>query len=124
MPSLFWRITSETSGKVCFNTLARQKGDPAFQLETVLELVVTRLESDYAAPRFIECYSDFMRGLAWTPDSTMEELTARYYLSSQTSFLPFARRNEHLLENYSLINYIFRTVFPYRCKLPGPEVCD
>jgi lysine-N-methylase len=100
--------------------LASQKGDPAFQLETVLDLVVARIESDYVPPRFIECYSDFMRGLAWTPDSSMEELAVRYDFSSRSYFLPFIRRHEHLLENY-LINYVFRTVFPYRCKLPDQK---
>jgi lysine-N-methylase len=100
------------------NILTALKADPAFQLETVLELVVTRIGSDYTAPRFLECYKDFMRGLAWTPETTMEQLAARYSLSSRSYFLPFLRRHEHLLENY-LITYIFRTVFPYRSKQPG-----
>jgi lysine-N-methylase len=99
------------------DALAQQNGDPAFQLETVLELIVTRMGSDYTAPRFRECFSDLMNGLAWTPDSTMEELADRYCISTQRYFLPFLRRYPHVLENY-LINYIFRTVFPYRRKLP------
>jgi lysine-N-methylase len=99
------------------DALAQQNGDPTFQLETVLELVVTRMGSDYTSPRFRECFSDLMNGLAWTPDSTMEELADRYCLSTQRYLLPFVRRHPHLLENY-LVNYIFRTVFPYRRKLP------
>ena len=105
---------------VFHDTLGRWQGDPAFQLETVLELVVTRIGSDHTAPRFIECYSDFMRGLAWTPDCGMEELAARYYLFSKSYFLPFVHRNQHLLENY-LIHYIFRTIFPYRRNLPDQK---
>jgi len=93
------------------------KADPAFQLETVLDLVVARIGSDYTAPRFLECYKEFMLGLAWTPQTSMEELTARYSLSSRGYFLSFVRRHEHMLENY-LVNYIFRTVFPYRSRLP------
>lgn len=100
--------------------LARQEGDAAFQLETVLELVVIRIESDYTAPRFIECYRDFMRGLAWRPDAPTEELAARRSMASRSYLLPFLSRNEHLLENY-LINYIFRTIFPYRRKLPDQK---
>jgi lysine-N-methylase len=98
-------------------SFAALKADPAFQLETVLELVVARIGSDYTSPRFLECYKELMRGLAWTPATTMEELVSRYCFSSQRFFLPFIRRHEHLLENY-LINYIFRTVFPYRSRLP------
>ena len=100
--------------------LASEKGDPVFQLETILELVVARLGSDYTDPRFVECYTDFMHGLAWTADSTMEELARRYSFSSQRFLLPFLQRHEHVLENY-LINYIFRTVFPYRRKLPDQK---
>jgi hypothetical protein len=52
------------------DAFAAQKGDPAFQLGTVLKLLVTRLGSDdYTAPRFIECCNDFKRGLDWTADS-------------------------------------------------------
>jgi lysine-N-methylase len=97
--------------------LSTLEADPAFQLETVLDLVVARIGSDYTPPRFLDCYRDFMHGLAWTPQTTMEELVARYSLSRQSYFLPFARRHEHFLENY-LVNYMFRTVFPYRSKLP------
>ncbi len=100
--------------------LAARKGDPAFQLATVVKLIVTRLGSDYTAPRFMECCNDFRRGLDWTADADIEDLAARYSLSARSYFRPFIRRHEHLLENY-LVNYIFRTMFPYRCKLPGQK---
>ena len=99
---------------------AALKADPVFQLETVLELIVTRISTDYTSPRFLECYRDFMHGLSWTAASTMEELAGRRDAASRTWLLPFVRRHEHLLENY-LINYIFRTVFPYRSRLPGQK---
>jgi len=97
--------------------LMAQRGDAAFQLETVLELAIARIGSDYTPPRFVKCFSDFLVGLEWTADTSMEELAARYDSSSERYFLPFVRRHEHLLENY-LIGYIFRTAFPYRSKLP------
>lgn len=94
------------------------KGNRVFQLDTVLELVVRRLGSDYTSPRFLECYKDFMNGLAWTPKCTIEELAARHEFAALRYFQPFVERNEHLLENY-LINYLFIAAFPYRTKLPG-----
>ena len=99
------------------DALAALKANAEFQLETVLDLVVIRLGTDYTPPRFVECYTDFMRGLRWTPEASMEELAARYSLASERYFMPFVRAHEHVLENY-LANYIFRTVFPYRSKLP------
>jgi lysine-N-methylase len=97
---------------------AEQQAAPAYQLETVLKLIVTRLGADYTTPRFLDCYKDFMLGLAWTNESTMEDLAARYQLASEEYFQPFVRRHEHLLENH-LVNYIFRTLFPYRRKRPN-----
>ena len=99
---------------------ASQRSDPAFQLETVLDLVVARIGSDYIGPRFLQCYSDFMRGLAWTADSSMEELAARCTLACRSYLQPFVRAHQHMLENY-LVSYIFRTVFPYRRKLPDQK---
>jgi len=97
---------------------AGQQAAPAFQLETVLELIVARLKADYTSPRFLDCYSEFMSGLAWTNESTMEELAARYHQASGTHFQRFVRRHEHLLENY-LVHYMFRTLFPYGRKQPN-----
>jgi lysine-N-methylase len=100
------------------DVFAGRQAAPAFQLETVLELVVGRLRADYTSPRFLDCYAEFMRGLAWTSESTMEELAERYQQASEDYFQPFVHRHEHLFENY-LIGYVFRTLFPYRRKLPN-----
>jgi lysine-N-methylase len=101
-------------------TFKALNADPRFQLETVLDLVVGRLGTDYTPPRFLECYKEFMHGLVWTPETTMEQLAARYSLASQRFFRPFIWRHEHLLENY-LVNYIFRTAFPYCSRLPDKK---
>ena len=91
--------------------------NPVFQLETVLELVVSRIGSDYTSARFLDCYRDFMHGLKWTPESTIEQLAERYSLADEHYLKPFLRGHEHFFENY-LISYIFRTVFPYCSRLP------
>lgn len=88
---------------------------PDAQLEAVLELIVSRIGAEYISPRFLECYREFMRGLGWSGESTMEELAARYHEALESYCLPFIRRHEHLFENY-LVNYMFRTLFPYGRK--------
>ena len=50
----------------------------------------------------------------------MEELAERYRAALERWFLPFIRQHEYVLENY-LINYIFRTLFPYRTKRPDRQ---
>ena len=93
------------------------RADPVQQLETALELIVFRLGLDYTSPRFLECYRELMDGLLWTDQSSMTELGARYSRAATEYFLPFVSRHPYLLENY-LVNYIFRTLFPYRRKRP------
>ena len=105
-------------GHMSHETLPVPRPDSVFQLETMLELIVARIGSDYTSPRFLACYRDFMVGLDWTPESSMEELAARYDRSSERYFLRFVKRHEHFFENF-LISYMFRTVFPYRSKLAG-----
>ena len=100
------------------STFVAVKADPMFQLKTVQDLIVGRLETEY--PRFLECYQDFRRGLAWTPESTMEQLADRYQHAWQSFFMPFVRRHEHLLENF-LISCIFRTLYPYGPKPQGQK---
>ncbi len=96
---------------------AAPQAAPAFRIETILKLIVARLEATYTSPRFLGCYREFMAGLAWTNESTMEELSARYQKASEDYFQPFVRSHEYLLENY-LIHYMFRTLFPYRRQQP------
>ena len=84
----------------------------AFQLEAVLDLIVARISTDANPRRFLECYQEFVQGLAWTPASTMEELGARYAQAYSQHYLPFMSRHEHMLE-HALVNYAHRTLFPF-----------
>ncbi len=88
-----------------------------FQIETVLELVIDRIGADYTSPRFLECYGEFMNGMAWTSTSTMTEIVERYRASLKAGYSPFVDRHPHVLENF-ILNYVFRTVFPYRRRTP------
>ena len=85
--------------------------DHALQLEVVMELIVSRISAEYTSPRFLQCYSDFIRGLDWTLQSTMEEVIGQYRASFLKFWSPFVSRNEHALENY-LVNYAFGSLFP------------
>jgi lysine-N-methylase len=89
--------------------------DQALQIELVMELIVSRLGAEYTTPRFLQCYSEFIRGLNWTMESTMEDVIGQYRTSFLRFWSPFISRNEHSLENY-LVNYAFRTLFPFGQK--------
>jgi lysine-N-methylase len=92
-------------------TTGNRDAQPAAQLEMVLELIVGRLGSDYTAPRFLALYQEFMRGLDWTPQSSMDDLGRRYASIFAQHYAPFLSRHEYMLEHY-LVSYVHRTLFP------------
>jgi lysine-N-methylase len=94
---------------------------PLIQLEAVLEMIVARISSDFTAHRFLECYREFMQGLCWDAESTMEELSCRYRDAEIRHYAPFMRRHEYLLDNF-LIDYVVRTVFPYGHRETGQKM--
>lgn len=92
-------------------SLGQLSAGPAAQLEIVLELIVGRIGSDYTSPRFLECYKDFMVGLEWTAQSTMEDIGSRYAAAYWQYYAPFMSRREYMPEHY-LVNYIHGSLFP------------
>jgi lysine-N-methylase len=91
---------------------------PAEQLEMVLELIVGRIGSDFTAPRFLACYREFMQGMQWTAESSMDALGRRYLSIFSDHYLPFMSEREYMLEHY-LVTYVHRTLFPL-----GPQRND
>jgi lysine-N-methylase len=96
-------------------SLGQLRARPAAQLEIVVELIVGRIGSDYTSPRFLECYKEFMLGLEWTAQSTMEDIGARYAAAYSQYYAPFMSRHEYMLEHY-LVNYVHGSLFPF-----GPQ---
>jgi lysine-N-methylase len=92
--------------------LAERPVQPAAQVEVVLELIVARITADTTPRRFIECYQEFMSGIQWTPQSTMDEIGDRYAEAYAQHYVSFMNRHEHMIEHY-LVNYAYRTLFPF-----------
>jgi lysine-N-methylase len=96
-------------------SLSRLHARPAAQLGIVVELIVGRIGSDYTSPRFLECYKEFMLGVNWTAQSTMEDLGSRYAAAHSQYYAPFMAQHEYMLEHY-LVNYVHGSLFPF-----GPQ---
>ena len=96
-------------------SLGQLQPRPVSQLETVVELIVSRISSDFTSLRFRECYQDFMHGLEWTPESSMDDIGRRYTAAHSQYYAPFMSRHEYMLEHY-LVNYAHGKLFPF-----GPQ---
>jgi lysine-N-methylase len=91
--------------------LDTHRPQPAEQLETILELIVGRIGSDYTPPRFLACYQEFMQGIEWTAESSMDDIGRNYASAFSRYYTPFMSQHEHMLEHY-LVSYVHRTLFP------------
>jgi len=92
--------------------LNRLTAHPTKQLEIVLEFIVARIGSDYTPPRFFDLYQQFMEGLEWTPEASIDDIGCRYREAHDNIYAPFIENHEYLLEHY-LVNNAYRTVFPF-----------
>jgi lysine-N-methylase len=99
-------------GARAFDAARVTEVQPTMQMETVLELIVTRISLDFTTRRFLECYSEFMKGIEWGPESTTQELASRCAEAERRWYAPFMNRHEFMLDNF-LFNYLSRTLFPY-----------
>jgi lysine-N-methylase len=84
---------------------------PAAQLELVLEFIVGRIGSDFTPPRFLECYQQFMQGIHWTAESSMDDIGLNYASAYSCHYAPFMSQHEYMLEHY-MVSYVHRTLFP------------
>jgi lysine-N-methylase len=81
------------------------------QLELILDLIVARIGSDFTPPRFLASYQEFMQGIEWTSQSSMDDIGRNYASVVSQYYAPFMSSHEHMLEHY-LVNYVHRTMFP------------
>lgn len=84
---------------------------PTTQLEITVELVISRITSDFTPRRFLECYEEFMHGIEWRTESTMEEIGIRYADAYRQYYAPFMGQYEYVMERF-LVNYAYKTLFP------------
>lgn len=91
--------------------LSKCRVQPSAQLVTVLELIVSRITSDFTGRRFLDCYQDFMNGLQWTPESALGAVARRYADAYTDYYAPFVSQNQYLMERY-LVNYVYKNLFP------------
>lgn len=115
IPDVVQSYQDAISGGLFEDLLKQLHARPVVRLETVLELIVARITSDFTNRRFLACYKEFMDGIRWGSDSTMEEICSRYQEAYSRYCTPFLSAHEHMLEHY-LVNSVCRSLFPF-----GPQ---
>ena len=70
-----------------------------------------RIFTGVNSQRFLQCFTEFLHGIAYTAEAKKEEIGKRYAAAAADYYQPFIAEHEYLLENY-LVNYVFKNLFP------------
>ncbi len=93
---------------------------PAMQLAFVLQLIQGRFKVEQPEDGFAGCVADFLLAIGHSPGRPLEE-SARHYHDACNRYEQIASEwKDTFLENY-LVNYLFRTRFPYPDTSDRPE---
>lgn len=82
------------------------------QMTVLKKIADARFVSGISNGRYIQCYTQFLKGLKYTREATEEEIVRRYETAYRDYYEPFMREHEYILENY-LVNYVFMHMFPF-----------
>lgn len=125
------KYANRLNGGLLDDVLDKSAADPTAQLEGVLDLIAAGISPDFNPRRFLECYGEFINGIQWTAQSTIEEIGSRFAEAHAQYYVGFMKRHEHILEHY-LVNYAYKTLFPFglpesnrrlrNARVPSPVV--
>ncbi|MGG2017886.1 flagellin lysine-N-methylase [Bacillus sp. S10(2024)] len=87
----------------------------AVQMALCKDLVGYRTNQSISSQRYRDCLDEMLKGIQYTEEATIEELTTYYKKAYEEFYEPFMTEHEYILENY-LVNYIFKNLFPFGQK--------
>ncbi len=83
------------------------------QMQLLKKITDMRVGRGVGSKRYLECFSEFLHGVQYSAESSIEEILIKYQDAFEKYYTPFIREHEYILENY-LVNYIFKNLFPVR----------
>jgi len=89
----------------------------AIQMQLMKELNDERL-SIHLNPNsmaYVRCMTEFLDGIKYTLEATVEEVADRYKEAYENYYIPFMQDHEYILENF-LVSHVFTDMFPLISK--------
>jgi lysine-N-methylase len=119
IPTLLGEYARMTGEGVLRGPMEGIPGQPVRQLTIVLEVINRQLGmTDASHTRFRECVQSFLDGIHFDENAPIETFIPCYQEAHFRYYFPFMQKCPFILENY-LVNYIFRTRFPYGVDAEG-----
>ncbi|MUG23697.1 lysine-N-methylase [Paenibacillus macerans] len=111
IPQLIASYTAMMDGQEIGNILTDIPALAAIQMELLKNLIDQRVISGVHSKRYLDCFGEFLHGIKYTKDDSVEEISDRYQAAYHDYYQPFMNKHEYVLENY-LVNYVYINLFP------------
>lgn len=85
------------------------------QMKLLKELADQRVALGVSSPRYLELFAQFIHGIQYTGEDSVEEMAGRYQQAQEKHYAVFMTNNGYILEHY-LVNYAFKNLFPFSGK--------
>lgn len=105
----FTAMQKDGSFKTLINDIPVQN---TIQMELLKEVADKRYFAGVSSKRYIECFNEFLYGIYYAAEDTVEEIGKRYREAWEKYYEPYMKDREYIFENY-LVNYIFKNAFPF-----------
>lgn len=102
-------MLEDGSVKTVINNIPVQN---TIQMELLKEIADKRYFLGVYNKRYLECFGEFLNGISYTAENTVEEIGHRYHEAWKKFYEPYMKEHEYILENY-LVNYVFKNLFPF-----------
>lgn len=110
-PDLIARYRAILRSDVLRDELAKVPAQLSIQLKLTKELSDQRFSIKLNSRRYLDCLREYLVGLRYTKEASMEQVTENYRAVYETFYLPYMKDREYIFENYA-VNYVFRRMFP------------
>jgi len=111
IPELIAKYINMINSDVFENMLNDIPAQINIQMKLLKELTDIRVIKGVSSKRYMESLGEFLVGIKYTKEATVEEVGERYKEAYSNYYEPYMREKEYILENY-LVNYVFKNTFP------------
>ncbi|MEH6888492.1 flagellin lysine-N-methylase [Bacillus sp. JJ864] len=115
IPNVIANFTDWMSNQGMKESLDKIPTQLSVQMALCKDLVGYRTNHSIPSQRYRDCLDEMSKGIQYTKEATIEELTEHYKKAYEEFYEPFMTEHEYILENY-LVNYIFKNLFPFGQK--------
>ncbi|MBU3155070.1 flagellin lysine-N-methylase [Clostridium estertheticum] len=120
IPGIIEKYTDMVVNGVFKDNLKDVPSQSVIQMEILKELAEEKILIGAYSKRYLECFSDFLQGIKYDGEMSINELADNYNKAYADYYSKFMSKYDYILENF-LVNQIFTRLFPF---IDGNNIYD